>query len=261
MRPSRRLPFRRLALLVPGVAVCLAPAAWADMAHLRNGRTIAVSGYRLEGERIVLMIEGGGELSLDNRQVLSVQKDSVQERRVVEGTAMATEPIPAETRPAAEMPAPPVVPGPAMPAGRPLTLGAHPGPLTSDAIPGRADIESLAAQIARKYAVEERLVLAVIEVESRYDSRAVSPRGAIGLMQLMPKTAARFAVGDPYDPSENIDGGVRYLKELLGRYSGQRRLALAAYNAGEEAVERFSGIPPFRETILYVDRVLRALKR
>ena len=112
-----------------------------------------------------------------------------------------------------------------------------------------------------RHRVDEALVLAVIEVESRYDAFAVSPRGAMGLMQLMPQTAARFAVGNAFNPVENVDGGVRYLKELLERYSGQVRLALAAYNAGEQAVDRFGGIPPFRETEQYVVRVTRVLSR
>jgi soluble lytic murein transglycosylase-like protein len=119
----------------------------------------------------------------------------------------------------------------------------------------------MAARIARRHGVAENLVQAVIEVESRYDPFAVSPRGAMGLMQLMPKTASRLAVTDVFDPVQNVDGGVRYLKELLERYSGQVRLALAAYNAGEDAVERYSGIPPYRETIDYVRRVQRAAGR
>ncbi|HEX9427028.1 MAG TPA: lytic transglycosylase domain-containing protein [Candidatus Polarisedimenticolia bacterium] len=228
------------------------------MAHLRNGRTMEVSGYRLEGERIILMIEGGGELSLETRQVLSIQKSGAPRSDPGRDQTLGLPPTSGGGEPATE-PNPPS-PEPARTMSRPLTVGAPSDPATG-AVLRRSEIEGLAAGIARKYAVEERLVLAVIEVESRFDARAVSPRGAIGLMQLMPETAARFAIGNPYDPTENIDGGVRYLKELLDRYSGQKRLALAAYNAGEEAVERWSGIPPFRETILYVDRVLRALRR
>jgi soluble lytic murein transglycosylase-like protein len=119
----------------------------------------------------------------------------------------------------------------------------------------------MASHIARRHGVDESLVHAVIQVESRYDAFAVSPRGAMGLMQLMPRTAARFDVDNVFDPVENVDAGVRYLKELLERYSGQQRLALAAYNAGEEAVERYSGIPPYRETIDYVRRVLGIARR
>ena len=133
--------------------------------------------------------------------------------------------------------------------------------LVPGAVFDRGALRVLAGRIARKHQVDEGLVLAVIEVESRYDAFAVSPRGAMGLMQLMPETASRFAVRNVFDPVDNVDGGVRYLKELLGRYGGQVRLALAAYNAGEEAVDRFRGIPPFRETEQYVVRVLKVLSR
>ena len=118
----------------------------------------------------------------------------------------------------------------------------------------------MAGRIARRHRIDEALVRAVIEVESRYDAFAVSPRGAMGLMQLMPKTAQRFSVRNAFDPIENIDGGVRYLGELLERYGGRLHLALAAYNAGEEAVDRFGGVPPYRETEHYVGKVLRLLK-
>jgi soluble lytic murein transglycosylase-like protein len=125
----------------------------------------------------------------------------------------------------------------------------------------RGALESMAATIARRHGVDATLVDAVITIESRYDPFAVSPRGAMGLMQLMPQTAARFQVANAFDPEQNVDGGVRYLKELLERYSGQVRLALAAYNAGEEAVERHSGIPPYRETVDYVQKVQRLARR
>ena len=133
--------------------------------------------------------------------------------------------------------------------------------LVPGAVFDREALRDLAGRIARKYQVDEALVRAVIEVESRYDAFAVSPRGAMGLMQLMPDTASRFAVRNVFNPVENVDGGVRYLKVLLERYSGQVRLVLAAYNAGEEAVDHFRGIPPFRETEQYVVRVLKVLSR
>jgi len=121
---------------------------------------------------------------------------------------------------------------------------------------GRYD--SIIENAAQSASVEPNLLRAVIVVESGFNSRAVSKRGAVGLMQLMPATASRFGVSNPYDPRQNIHGGAQYLKFLIDRFGQNVRLALAAYNAGEEAVERNGGqIPPFTETMAYVPRVLR----
>jgi soluble lytic murein transglycosylase-like protein len=103
------------------------------------------------------------------------------------------------------------------------------------------------------------VVNALIQVESAYHSRAVSPKGARGLMQLMPATGRRYGALDLFDPKVNLEAGIQHLKKLLGRYD--LPLALAAYNAGEAAVDRFGGIPPFRETQDYVTRILRLLSR
>jgi soluble lytic murein transglycosylase-like protein len=109
-------------------------------------------------------------------------------------------------------------------------------------------------RLARLHGVDARLIHAIVRVESGYRPDARSPKGAMGLMQLMPATASRLGVARPYDPVANLDGGIRYLKDLLGQFD--LPLALAAYNAGESAVRRFQGIPPFAETRAYVRQVL-----
>jgi soluble lytic murein transglycosylase-like protein len=118
--------------------------------------------------------------------------------------------------------------------------------------------DSIIEKAAISASVEANLLRAVIVVESGFNPRAVSKRGAVGLMQLMPATASRFGVSNPYDPRENVHAGARYLKFLIDRFGQDVRLALAAYNAGEEAVDRNGGkIPPFTETMAYVPRVLK----
>jgi hypothetical protein len=114
----------------------------------------------------------------------------------------------------------------------------------------------LIARTAKKYGIDSALVKAVIRAESNFDRRAVSRKGARGLMQLMPATALALGVSDCFHPEANIEGGIRHLSRLIGLYNGDLRFALAAYNAGEAAVAKYSGIPPFAETRNYVRQVL-----
>lgn len=117
---------------------------------------------------------------------------------------------------------------------------------------------SLAKDAARAHSLEPALLLAVMKVESNFNVRAVSPKGARGLMQLMPGTAKRYGVNNIHDAEQNVNGGARYLRDLLAMFDNNVSLALAAYNAGEQSVIRHGNkIPPYRETLLYVPKVMR----
>lgn len=133
--------------------------------------------------------------------------------------------------------------------------GSAPGSFATATAP--QDIRELAQAAAARYGVDPSLVLSVINAESGFDPRSVSSAGAMGLMQLMPGTARELGVSNAFDPAQNIDGGVRYLKQMLQRFHGDVTRAVAAYNAGPAAVEQHGGVPPFSETRQYVERVLQ----
>jgi soluble lytic murein transglycosylase-like protein len=124
-----------------------------------------------------------------------------------------------------------------------------------------SDLRSLATAAALRHGLDPDLVLAVIAVESGFQPAALSPKGAQGLMQLMPATARSLGVTDALDPAQNLDGGARYLKQMVAEQGGDLTRALAAYNAGPGAVKRHGGVPPYRETRHYVKRVLRRYTR
>ena len=130
---------------------------------------------------------------------------------------------------------------------------------TPSGLAGDWGIAEAVDRIAQQNQLSPRLIHSVIQAESNYDPYAVSPKGAQGLMQLIPSTARRFGVSNVFDPADNIQGGARYLKYLLALYKGDESLALAAYNAGEGAVSRYGGVPPFPETQGYVAKVRRRL--
>lgn len=138
--------------------------------------------------------------------------------------------------------------------------GAEPSPAAEARGPRVLDMREIEAHIratAARHGVPARLVAAIIEAESDFDPRAVSRKGARGLMQLMPATASSLDVSDAFDPYANIDAGVRHLRYLIDRFDGDLPLAIAAYNAGENVVAAYRGVPPYRETRRYVARVLR----
>jgi hypothetical protein len=140
--------------------------------------------------------------------------------------------------------------------------GVVPDEVLDEVVPaaGGKDLAAMAIAAARRHSLDPDLVQAVVAVESGFRPDAVSPKGAQGLMQLMPYTARALGVKDTFDPAANLDGGTRYLRALIQRYGGDVTRALAAYNAGEGAVARHGGVPPYPETLAYVRKVLERAK-
>ena len=121
--------------------------------------------------------------------------------------------------------------------------------------------DPIVKRVAEKHRIDRELVHVVIRAESNYDPFAISSAGAMGLMQLMPATARQYGVNNVFDPAQNIEGGVRYLKDLVRLYNGRTQLVLAAYNAGQEAVRKYRGIPPYPETRNYIAGIMRTYKK
>lgn len=129
-------------------------------------------------------------------------------------------------------------------------------PVAGSVASSTTGVRALVREVSLEHGLDPKLVDAVVRVESGYDPGAVSRKGAMGLMQLMPETAIRLGVADPFDPEQNVRGGIREFARLVGVYRGNLQYALAAYNAGEGAVARHRGVPPFQETRNYVSRIL-----
>jgi soluble lytic murein transglycosylase-like protein len=194
--------------------------ARAEIIHLTSGRTINVKGHRFEGSSIVLTLRTGGEVMCDRSLIDKIVPDE------------APYPEPVATPPAAEVPS--------------LSV--------TDLLQATPYGEIIAA-VSEAHGVDPLLVRALIQVESNYKPKARSRKGAMGLMQLMPSTARVYNVRNPFDPKANIEAGIKHLKSLVDRFDGIE-IALAAYNAGEGAVEKFNGVPPYRETRNYITRIL-----
>jgi len=134
-------------------------------------------------------------------------------------------------------------------------------PHSQSAAPHSQSVDEVVNAASRRYHLDPDLINSVIHAESGFNPRAVSPKGAQGLMQLMPQTASRLGVANSFDPGDNLDGGTRYLRELLERYNFDLIKALAAYNAGPGRVEKYHGVPPYYETQAYVARIIRDFNR
>ena len=207
-------------IVLLGIVLAGAAPAAAELVYFPSGRALSVRAIRSDGELLVLQLRGGGEVTCGRDVIVRVTPDEVEYPE--ESIAIATD----DATMLARLP---------------------------------AKFRTLVAETASRHGVPVDLVNALIQVESGYRTRATSPKGARGLMQLMPATGRRYGALDLFDPHVNVEAGVRHLKSLLDRF--ELPVALAAYNAGEAAVARFNGIPPFRETRNYVSRILALLKR
>jgi hypothetical protein len=197
--------------------------ASAEIVFLTSGRTFSVKNHKVEGERITLTLRGGGEVTCDKNLIQRIEADEVpyiEPQPEKSGETAAAEPVQQD---------------------RPMLDGTPYGEIIASA--------------AEAHGVDPMLVRALIQVESGYRPKARSPKGAMGLMQLMPSTAREYKLRNPFEPKANIEAGIKHLKTLIDRF-GSSSLALAAYNAGPGAVEKFNGIPPYRETRSYVTRIL-----
>ena len=192
----------------------------AEIVFFGTGRTMSIKEHRAEEDKLVLTLRAGGEIVCDPSVIDRIVPDEVPW------------PEPEAVQPPASVSAAPV---------QPVKYG------------------EIIDRFSAEQGVDAKLVRAVIQVESAYHERARSPKGAMGLMQLMPATARQYDVKDPYDPTSNIEAGIKHLKSLLDQFP--KALALAAYNAGAAAVQRFNGIPPYRETQDYVSRILSLASR
>ncbi|MFN8057538.1 MAG: lytic transglycosylase domain-containing protein [Vicinamibacterales bacterium] len=211
-----------------GIGAGAATPAHAELVSLRSGRVLSVKSVYIDASgHATLVLRAGGDVRCPADLIALVSPDEVE-----------------YPEPAPPMPTPPAVDAGDVEAALRL--------LTS------RPFDALIKSVATRNQVDPELIHAVIVAESGYAPRARSSKGAMGLMQLMPGTAREYALRNPYDPAANIEVGARHLKKLLDRFT--LPLALAAYNAGEGAVVKFGGIPPFRETRQYVDRVVRTFE-
>lgn len=217
---------RGLLVLAAMIALSVVPAR-AEIVYFNNGRNMSIESHRLDGDTVVMQMRGGGEMTMNASLVASIEPDEVPH------------PAPAPVVAEPDVPPPPV--------------------LASVRIEPHPRLDRIIDKVAKEQGVDATLVKAVIQVESGFEPRARSSAGAVGLMQVMPQTARQYGVTGRrlYDPRANIEAGIKHLKSLMDHLP--LHLALAAYNAGEGAVQRFQGVPPYPETQKYVSTILALL--
>jgi hypothetical protein len=219
------------------VLVLAAIPASAGIAVFSDGRNTKIDAYTVEAEMIHLTLQGGGRMSLPLRRIERIVDDEVTPPEVVEEVKKIVKEQ-----------------GGVFPR-RSWRYSDDSRPLW------QSKYNDIIIEAAKKFDVDAALVSAVIKAESDYNPRTVSHKGARGLMQLMPATAERFGVTNSFDPSQNIHAGTRYLRWLLKTFDGNADLAVAAYNAGEGNVWKYDGVPPFRETVNYINRISKHIRR
>jgi Transglycosylase SLT domain len=223
------------ALLALGL-LCAATTASASIAVFTDGRNMKIDAYAVDAETIHLTLQGGGKMSLPLLRVERIVDDEIVTPEVVEEVKKIVEE------------------GGVFPR-RSWTFSEESRPLWD------SKYNEIIIDAARHHDVDAALVSAVIKAESDYNPKVVSHKGARGLMQLMPATAKRFGVTDSFDPKQNIYAGTKYLRWLLKKFDGNADLAVAAYNAGEGNVWKYDGVPPFRETVNYINRIAKHIRR
>ena len=222
------------ALLCVAILVSATQAS-ASIAIFSDGRNMKISAFTVDETSVHLTLPSGGTMSIPVARLERIVDDEVVTPEVV-----------AEVKKIAEEGVFP---------RRSWRYSEERGPLF------QSRYNPLIVKAAKHFDVDAALVSAVIKAESDYDARTVSHKGARGLMQLMPATARRFGVSNAFDPAENIHGGTRYLRWLLKTFDGNADLAVAAYNAGEGNVWKYKGVPPFRETVTYINRIARHIRK
>lgn len=217
-------------LTLPAIAalalLAVAAPASAEIVFLSSGRTLSIAAHRVDGDHIVLTLRSGGEVTCDKDLIARIEPDEV--------------PYVDPDAPKAQESAP--------------TAAAQAD--QDDGLLDGTPYGEIIAAASEAHGVNPMLVRALIQVESKFRPTARSRKGAMGLMQLMPSTVREYNLRNPFEPKANIEAGIKHLKTLIDRFGSSIELGLAAYNAGPGAVEKFNGVPPYRETRNYVSRIL-----